>query len=155
MLLRLIPFSPPLVLSKDYPSTLVVDLYTDNRPECGVFSGRHCGFELPEEMEQRMPTLQEAFYDDASYQRFVIDRPRSCVPVGQMRSYHYAVIGWDSGVYLAHPEVHTLVLFETWSEQGVDWHVAVVGQRMHFSISLDHYQPGAVARGDVILRAQP
>jgi hypothetical protein len=153
----MLPYSPPSLLFKEYPGTLVIDLHTDNRPECGVFSGRQCGFRLPEEMEQRMPVLlgEPGTYEDFAYQRFVIDRPSVCVPLGQMWSYHYAVIGWESGVYLSHPEVHTLMLSETRSNQRVDWHLSVLGQRARFSVSLEDYQPGAVARGEVILRPQP
>lgn len=135
-----------------YVGTLAVRLNTDNRPECGVFSGVHDGFE-EDEQNQPMPhfTLLDGDsvmgatmnFDDLGMYDFIIDRPVSRAQEHQVRRYNYVVRGWNNGVYYEHQDIWVLVLQEMTS----GWDVGIHRPGMNgFTLILPDYQPGFLRR---------
>jgi hypothetical protein len=127
----------------EYPSTLAVRLSTDNRPECGVFSGENRYFSPDEEcrpMPRFTPDLgggELGFYD------YVIDRPVARATENQTLQYHYVAMGWDSGPYAQYPLVWLLVL----QELSDGWDISVSRpESKGFTLILPDYQPGWIQR---------
>ena len=131
-----------------YPLTLVIRLDTDNRPECGVRSGTHAGFDREEEMNQPMPRFNVPSDDGMEYGNlglydFVIDRPERRAQEHQVLAYHYAIVGWDNSVYVQHQDIWRMTLNET---QG-GWDVAIHRPGSNgLTLILPDYQPGWIQR---------
>lgn len=148
----LLDLTQPCVINpSEYVGTLAIRLQTDNRPECGVFSGQHEGFE-PAEENQRMPhfTLMDGApmgaslnFDDLGMYDFILDRPVARAEEHQMLRYSYVVRGWDSAVYVQYQDIWLVTL----QELSDGWSVALgrPGQN-GFRIILPDYEPGFIAR---------
>jgi hypothetical protein len=141
-----------------YPCTLVVEVRTDNQSSCGVFSGRHGGFESKLEMDQPMPRIHwEAEEDESAIgtgtHRFLIDRPARVGQDHQLRIFHYAVVSWVSSPYLAFSSVHKLVLSEQrgFRSGESEWEVQIDGPLIKATVCLGQYLPEALKRGEVAL----
>lgn len=123
-----------IVDSTQFQRRLVVELDCGYRPgdhpECGVFSGRHDGFELPEEMDHRMPDITPE--PDDSLRMFDIVAPNRPPPLHQHRRYPYVAIAWNLGGYLEYP-----VSTEIYLSIHEMWDVALKGVR----IILPDYSP--------------
>lgn len=134
-----------------YVGTLAIRLETDNRPECGVWSGRHAGF-TEEEGNQRMPRFHlvdespmtaTVDYDSLGFYDFVIDRLEPRARENQLLQYHYVALGWDGGVYVQHPAVWTLTL----TERTDGWDVSIGRPGWTgLTLILPDYQPGWIQR---------
>jgi hypothetical protein len=122
-----------------FPHRLVVELdvgdFTgESHPECGIFSGRHDGFEEPEEMNQRMPEIPTE--EGSGIRWFEIRAPRNRAPLHQRRGYHYVAIGWHDHVYVAYPLPTEIVLEDS---EG-SWSVAV-GWGNGVTVLMPDYSP--------------
>ncbi len=124
MLIRL--FSQVCLSFTEYPGQLVIHMNTDNREDCGVFSGRHAGFTSPEEMNQRMPTLPQDSDDiGTGFMKFVITRDPIVSPHPTSRTYPYLITQRESGVYLSYLKSKELILTETThtDNQATEWYM--------------------------------
>jgi len=124
-----------------YPRRLVVELdigggfRDEGHPECGVFSGRHDGFEDPEDMNQRIPGF--LFDEEVPWvQRYEILAPNRCPP-NQRRGYHYVAIGWHDRVYMAYP-IPTEVTLEN---SAGSWSVAIGRVDGGVTVLMPDYSP--------------
>jgi len=131
-----------------YPGTLAIRLNTDDRPGCGVRSGRHDGF-TREEGDQPLPRFRlplepgEEDYGAMGMYDFVIDRPEGRAGTDQSLRYHYVATGWDNAVYSGYPDVWLLTLCEL----PTGWHVAVGRPGTNgFDLILPDYEPGWIQR---------
>ncbi len=135
-----------LLDSTQYLGTLVVRLETDNRPECGVFSGRGAGFGFDNEAEtnQRMPHIAAPLQDElTNYAEvgifdFVIDRPARQAKKNQINVFHYIATAWHDDVYYECAKTTVLRLTESYdgftlSFNGLD-------------VVLPDYEPGWLQR---------
>lgn len=148
MLIDLSRHGPLTINPLEYRTTLAVRIDTDDRPECGVFAGKHTDFERHEE-GMLVPIIDN---DDmgTGCKTFSLDRPkRGDSRRSWCRSWHYAAIGWDSGIYIEHPYVYQLTLKE--HDEGPENYFWAVFISMHrgsgFTLILPDYEPGALARG--------
>jgi hypothetical protein len=108
-----------------YPGRLLVCLNTDDRPECGVFSGTDCNFDAGDK-KQRMQTIEHPEFSGEGLEVFEIVRhPRA--PLNQIRQYHYGAISWKYGGYLSYPTGQELVLTEHNSSEEHFWTVHFAG----------------------------
>ena len=122
-----------------FPHRLVVELdvgdFTgESHPECGVFSGRHDGFEEPEEMN-RWIDGSPIDGDTPWIQRYEIQAPNRSQPSRCMR-YHYVAVGWHGGVYAAYPVPTEIVL----EDSAGSWSVSI-GRGNGVTVILDDYSP--------------
>ena len=125
-----------------HPGTLVVRIQTDNRPECGVFAGRHAGF-TPDEEGKAMPRIGVGAYCDLGIFDFVVDRPGRNAREHQILRYNYLVIGWDNAVYVQHQDIWHLTL----QELSDGWSVSLNQPNSGgFTLILSDYEPGWMAR---------
>lgn len=133
-----------------YPTTLAVRISTDNRPECGVRTGKNDGFRNKDEMDRPVPRVrvppdrEEYGLSDCGYYDFILDRPEKCCPEQQVRRYHYVVTGHGNGVYYDYPEVYIVTL----EEQHDNWSCCLGRpyQTGGIRIVLPDYEPGWFAR---------
>jgi hypothetical protein len=131
-----------------YPTTLVVRLDTNNRPECGVFAGSMCGFDPAEEGLLVPQILTED--DEVGFHDYIIDRPRGNVQEHQSLRYYYAVVGWSNSVYVQMPVAWELTFIEEYGEKGTQWSAAfapVTG--LGLTLVLPDYTPGYRARNGI------
>jgi hypothetical protein len=145
----LIDLCLPLTLNPyEYPTTLAIRLETDNRPECGVFAGRHTDFSRNEE-GKTVPLIDD---DGTGRKTFILDRDGDRGSGRLCRTWHYAAVGWTDGIYVDHPYVYTLTLREYAGNDadGLEkyfWAVSVSRTNPLFQLLLPDYEPDAVARG--------
>ena len=113
-----------------YPGRLLITLETEGRMGCGVFSGRHAGFEGEAEMQQKMPTVQIENWSDGGVEVFEIVRlPRA--PKNQLRKYPYVVTSWQNLVYTEFAKSKELILTEHSQESAPPlWEVAFAKVRV-------------------------
>lgn len=134
-----------------FPTTLVVEVDApDDHPECGIFAGHTPNSFAEHEKGQKVQLIGRE--EDPDVKLFVLDRPEPSPQRNHTRRWHYAVIGWDNGVYVQVPYVHTLILQEHNNEEEHDnfWSVSISSARnLGFIIILPDYEPGALARGVV------
>lgn len=143
----LIDLSRPVTINPfEYPTMLAILLETDDRPECGVFAGRHDDFARHEE-GKIVPLIENAGNGRLT---FLLDRPARETREHLVRRWHYAAIGWDNAVYVEYPCAYELVLGE--HEYGPDnyhWSISVTAHTPLFHLVLFDYEPGALGRGVV------
>lgn len=94
------------------PWRLLISVETDNRPECGVFSGRHAGFRDVALMNKRQPLVEDDLDESLQGEGFetfeIKDLPR---PSGnQVWQYHFVIISWKTAVYVEYPEAKELIV---------------------------------------------
>ena len=126
-----------------HPGTLVVRLQTDNRPECGVFAGRHADLTREEEGKP-VPRILVGAYQDLGIFDFVVDRPEKRIAhENQILRYHYLVIGWDQSVFVEHQEIWHLTL----QELSDGWSLSINQPNSGgFNLILPDYEPGWMTR---------
>lgn len=131
MLIRL--YDRHLLDQSQFPGRLVIELDCGlpPRPECGIFSGQHDGFEHEEEMNQRIPGVPTSA-DFACFVWFEIVAPNRPRP-NQLQRYHYVAITWNDRVYVSYP-VATEFLLENHESE---WYLYIEG----FTIALPDYSP--------------
>jgi hypothetical protein len=136
----------------EYVGTLTIRLETDDRPGCGVRSGRHHGF-TQEEGDQPMPRFRippepgEEDYGDFGMYDFLIDRPEGRAGTDKSLRYHYVATGWSNAVYSGYHDVWLLTLCEL----PTGWHVAVGRPGTNgFDLILPDYEPGWLDRSGVL-----
>lgn len=137
--------SGPLTINPfEYVTSLAVQLDTDDRPECGVFAGKHTDFAEHEECKI-VPVVDDT---ETGCKTFLLDRPERGNRLHIVRRWHYAAIGWESGVYLEHPYAYELILQE--HNGGPENYFWVFSVNMNmvpcFRLILSDYEPGALAR---------
>ena len=146
----LIDLCLPLTINPlEYPTTIAIRVETDDRPDCGVFAGRHTDFARDEE-GKKVPLVDA---DESGRQTFLLDREPG--PEGSLcRRWHYSAIGWQDAIYVDQFCTYTLTLQE-YASSDVDgretlhWAVSVASSHPLFHLLLPDYEPGALARGVV------
>jgi hypothetical protein len=130
----------------EYPTTLVIalDAPTD-RQDCGVFAGK---YEFPEsEREKMVPEIIKEEDYQIGLRYFLLDQPEHSMNDRQILRWWYAAIGWDNGVYIAHPYAYEIILEELYSDDGAPtWSVMVSEKFPSFRLILPDYKPGAMLR---------
>jgi hypothetical protein len=99
-------------------------------------------------VERLVPLIED---DGGGGQTFILDRPERGSQVHMIRRWHYAAIGWDSGVYVEHPYAYAITLEEqNHDAENYFWAVSVLENLLpRFHLILADYEPGALARGVV------
>lgn len=107
-----------------YKGKLAIVVYTDDKKECGVFSGMHNGFVLDSEMNMRQPVVNDEKWSGAGLEVFLIER-KSCAPKNQTRTYNYVVSRWVDGVYANYQSSEELSLIEISNDCDDEsgWHI--------------------------------
>lgn len=121
-----------------YTTTLAIRLCTDNRPDCGVFSGRYGGFSS-EEFGLCQPRFSVFEDESLGFFDFVINRPAHQARQHERVVYSYIAVGWTNEIYVNYPETWTINLYEM-----IDtWFVSVNETRRDgFNLILPDYVPG-------------
>lgn len=123
-----------------YPRRLVVELEVgggfgiEDHPECGVFSGKHDGFEDPGEMNQRIPG-SPVDEDTPWVRRYEIRAPNRSQP-SRRNGYHYVAIGWNGRVYIEYPIPTEIVL----EDSAGFWSVSI-GRGNGVTVLMPDYSP--------------
>lgn len=81
-----------------YKGRLVFVVDTDNRMECGVFSGKYDGFENKLDMNKRQSVIHDELWSGAGLEVFEVSIPR-LAQKDQSRSYRFVLIKWINSVY--------------------------------------------------------